>query len=346
MKLSESVLPVLEAHAVNWARMRSAAMVWLTAAMVTLSLLLMGSLLALLLWTGGSWFFEAHSEAAMTMGGIGRLIDNLSRLMFGSADGIGSTAMLPAIVGTVVMIFLMTLIVAPLGVIVAIYLREYARDTWYTDLVRIGVQNLAGVPSIIYGVFGLGFFVYVVGGRIDEIFYADSLPKPTFGTPGLLWASLTLAVLTLPVVIVAAEEGLARLPPSLREGSLALGATRAETIFHVLLPAAAPSILTGVILAVARAAGEVAPLMLVGVVKYAPTLPVNLQSPFIHLEQKFMHLGFLVYDLTLHANPGPGRLGLIAATSLVLVGVVMSLNLAAIVLRNRLRDRFANPTDV
>lgn len=335
-----------QSRGLNWSRMRSTAMIWLTATMVALSLLMVAGLLLLLIWMGGGWLFDAHEPALETAGLWQRLLASLSQLIYGDVHTAGTTAMLPAIVGTVVMIFLMTLIVAPLGVIVAIYLREYARDTWYTDLVRIAVQNLAGVPSIIYGVFGLGFFVYVVGGNIDSWFFAESLPKPTYGTPGLLWASLTLAILTLPVVIVAAEEGLARLPQTLREGSLALGATRSETIFRVLLPAASPSILTGVILAIARAAGEVAPLMLVGVVKYAPTLPVSLQAPFIHLEQKFMHLGFLVYDLTLHANPGDGRLGLIATTSLVLVGVVMSLNLTAVLLRKRLRDRYRQSAGV
>lgn len=322
---------------VLWARLRSAAMIWLTAAMVAASLLAVLALLGFLLWFGGSWFVSS-GDGSLALGQ--RLLANAQALLMGDAVLTGNSAMLPAIVGTAVMIVLMTIMVAPLGIIVAIYLREYARDTWYTDLVRIGVQNLAGVPSIIYGVFGLGFFVYVVGGQVDEWLFSDALPRPTFGTPGLLWASLTLALLTLPVVIVSAEEGLARLPESLREGSYALGATRAETIFRVLLPAASPSILTGLILAVARAAGEVAPLMLVGVIKYAPSLPVSAQAPFVHLEQKFMHLGFLVYDLALHANTGSGRLGLICATSLLLVGVVMILNLTAVLLRKRLRDRF------
>ena len=323
---------------ITWARLRSAVMIWLTASMVTLSLLAVVGLLAFLLWFGAQWFLYQGPDTAGSA--LSRFATNFQSLLYGSRDVTGSSAMLPAIVGTAVMILLMTVIVAPLGIVVAIYLREYARESWYTDLVRIGVQNLAGVPSVIYGVFGLGFFVYSVGGRLDELFFADTLPRPTFGTPGLLWASLTLAILTLPVVIVSAEEGLARLPRSLREGSYALGATRAETIFKVLLPAAAPSVLTGVILAIARAAGEVAPLMLVGVVKYAPTLPVSAQAPFIHLEQKFMHLGFLVYDLTLHANTPSGRLGLICATSLVLVLVVVLLNLTAILLRKRLRDRY------
>ena len=327
-------------HQRAWAHLSNAAMIWLTGSMVTLALLALATVAGILLWTGGGWLFESHLEPAHGASYWDQLQVNLALLIYGSAEVTGSAAMLPAIVGTVLMIFLMTIVVAPLGVVVALYLQYYASDSWYNDLVRISIQNLAGVPSIVYGVFGLGFFVYVVGDQLDHWLFAEDLPKPTFGTPGLLWASLTLAMLTLPVVIVSAEEGFARLPPSLGDGSLALGATRAETIFYVLVPAASPSMLTGVILAIARAAGEVAPLMLVGVVKYAPTLPVNFQAPFIHLEQKFMHLGFLVYDLTLHAHPSEGRLGLVAATSLVLVMVVLGLNLTASGLRQRLRERY------
>src|SRR5690606_36941827 len=160
-------------------------------------------------------------------------------------------------------------------VVAAVYLREYASQGPVTQIIRIAVNNLAGVPSIVYGVFGLGFFVYFLGGNIDDLFYPEAKPSPTFGTPGLLWASITLALLTLPVVIVATEEGLARIPRSTREGSLALGATKAETLWRVVLPMASPAMMTGVILAIARAAGEVAPLMLVGVVKLAPSLPLD-----------------------------------------------------------------------
>ncbi|MGE3465280.1 MAG: phosphate ABC transporter permease PstA, partial [Pseudomonadales bacterium] len=195
----------------------------------------------------------------------------------------------PAIFGTVLMVLLMSVLVTPLGVIAAVYLREYARQGAFVRLIRIAVNNLAGVPSIVYGVFGLGFFVYFIGGSLDQLFFQAALPAPTFGTPGLVWASLTLALLTVPVVVVSTEEGLTRIPRSIREGSLALGATKAETLFKVVLPIASPSILTGVILAVARAAGEVAPLMLVGVVKLAPTLPLDGNFPYLHLERKFMH---------------------------------------------------------
>ena len=198
----------------------------------------------------------------------------------------------PAIFGTVMMVMLMSVFVTPFGVVAAVYLREYARQGFITRAIRIAVNNLAGVPSIVYGVFGLGFFIYILGAEVDQIFYPEALPAPTFGTPGLLWASLTLALLTVPVVIVATEEGLARIPRSVREGSLALGATKFETLWRVVLPMASPAMMTGLILAVARAAGEVAPLMLVGVVKLAPSLPLDGNYPYLHLEQKFMHLGF------------------------------------------------------
>ncbi|WP_279028063.1 phosphate ABC transporter permease PstA, partial [Gibbsiella quercinecans] len=203
----------------------------------------------------------------------------------------------PAIFGTVLMVILMSIVVMPFGVIAAVYLHEYAGNNLLTRLIRISVVNLAGVPSIVYGVFGLGFFVYMIGGSIDQLFYAESLPNPTFGTPGVLWAALTLALLTLPVVIVATEEGLSRIPVALRQGSLALGASRAETLWHIVLPMAAPAMMTGLILAVARAAGETAPLMLVGVVKSVPVLPVDGIFPYLHLERKFMHLSFQIYDM-------------------------------------------------
>jgi len=246
----------------------------------------------------------------------------------------------PAIFGTVLMVLLMTVLVTPLGVIAAIYLREYANQGAITQIVRISVNNLAGVPSIVYGVFGLGFFVYFLGGNIDALFYPEASPAPVFGTPGLLWAAITLALLTLPVVIVSTEEGLSRIPRALKEGSLALGATKAETLWRVILPMATPSILTGVILAIARAAGEVAPLMLVGVVKLAPTLPLDMNAPFLHLERKFMHLGFHIYDVGFQSPNVEAARPLVYATAFLLVTVVVALNLSAISLRNRLREKY------
>ena len=246
----------------------------------------------------------------------------------------------PAIFGTIFMVLLMTIIVTPLGVITAIYLHEYAAKNAFTKIIRTAVINLAGVPSIVYGVFGLGFFVYVLGGNIDELFYTEALPSPTFGTPGVLWSALTLAILTLPVVIVSTEEGLSRIPLTLRQGSLALGATKFETLWRIILPMASPAIMTGLILAVARAAGEVAPLMLVGVVKMAPSLPVDGNFPFVHLDRKFMHLGFHVYDVGFQSPNVEAARPLVYATSFLLVTVIVGLNITAISIRNRLREKF------
>ena len=246
----------------------------------------------------------------------------------------------PAIFGTVMMVMMMSVIVTPFGVIAAVYLREYAKQGFMTRLIRIAVNNLAGVPSVVYGVFGLGFFVYILGGNIDQLFFPESAPAPVFGTPGLLWASITLALLTLPVVIVSTEEGLARIPSSIREGSLALGATKLETLWLTVLPMASPAMMTGLILAVARAAGEVAPLMLVGVVKLAPTLPMDGNFPFLHLDRKFMHLGFHIYDVGFQSPNVEAARPLVYATALLLVLVIVGLNLAAIVIRNNLREKY------
>ncbi len=246
----------------------------------------------------------------------------------------------PAIFGTVFMVILMAIIVTPLGVVAAIYLHEYAGKNNLTKIIRIAVINLAGVPSIVYGVFGLGFFVYMVGGSLDQLFYPESLPTPTFGSPGVLWSALTLAILTLPVVIVSTEEGLSRIPSSVRQGSLALGATKAETLWRIVIPMASPAIMTGLILAIARAAGEVAPLMLVGVVKLAPNLPVDGNFPYLHVERKFMHLGFHIYDVGFQSPNVEAARPLVYATSFLLVTVIVGLNLTAIGIRNHLREKF------
>jgi len=246
----------------------------------------------------------------------------------------------PAIYGTVLMVLLMSVFVTPFGVVAAVYLREYAKQGLLTRIIRIAVNNLAGVPSIVYGVFGLGFFIYFLGDEIDQLFFPEALPAPTFGTPGLLWASLTLALLTVPVVIVATEEGLSRIPRSIREGSLALGATKAETLWRIIIPMSSPAMMTGLILAVARAAGEVAPLMLVGVVKLAPSLPLDANYPFLHLDQKFMHLGFHIYDVGFQSPNVEAARPLVYATALLLVLVIGALNLASVAIRNRLREKY------
>ncbi|SEM85326.1 phosphate ABC transporter permease PstA [Halomonas caseinilytica] len=268
-------------------------------------------------WSQGVWrFLSEGPRAANTAGGVW-----------------------PAIFGTVLMVVLMSIFVTPFGVLAAVYLNEVAHQGRLTHWVRIGVRNLAGVPSIVYGVFGLGVFVYGIGGHLDDWFFSSSLPSPTFGTGGLLWASLTLALLTLPVVIVATEEGLARIPESQREGALALGATRFEMLTRIVLPMAMPAMLTGVILAVARAAGEVAPLMLVGVAKLAPQVPVDGEFPFLHLDRKFMHLGYHIFDAAFHGGDVQAAMPLIYATALLLVLVILVLNLTAIFLRHHLRSR-------
>jgi phosphate transport system permease protein len=248
---------------------------------------------------------------------------------------------LPAIFGTVAMTLLMVLVVAPIGVITALYLREYAKQGRLVSIVRISVNNLAGVPSIVYGVFGLGFFAYGIGAHIDDLFFPERLPAPTFGTGGILWSALTLALLTVPVVIVATEEALAAVPRSMREGSLACGASKWQTIKNIVLPRAMPGIMTGIILAMARGAGEVAPLMLVGVVKLAPTLPFDGYFPYVHLERSFMHLGFHIYDVGFQSRNSEAGKPMVFVTTCLLIGVIAFLNLAAIVIRSRLKRRFA-----
>lgn len=246
----------------------------------------------------------------------------------------------PAIFGTAAMTLLMVVAVTPFGVVTALYLREYAAQGRLVSFVRISVNNLAGVPSIVYGVFGLGFFAYVLGGSIDSLFYAEHLPNPTFGTGGLLWASLTLALLTVPVVIVATEEALAAVPRSVREGSLACGASKWQTIRYIVLPRAMPGIMTGVILAMARGAGEVAPLMLVGVVKLAPELPIDGFFPFVHLERSFMHLGFHIYDVGFQSRNAEAGKPMVFVTTMLLIGLIAAMNATAIVIRNRLKRKF------
>lgn len=303
-------------------------MIGLSASMVSSIILIASGLFILLLATSVGWFVTASMDREMS---VTELLLNL--LLGGPGLGSGLHAIFPAIIGTVALVILMTLFVAPLGIATALYLTEYARRTWYTKLIRISITNLAGVPAIIYGVFGLGFFVYGLGGQVDELFFSDRLPSPTFGTPGLLWAALTLALLNLPVVIVAVTEGLDALPTDLREASIALGATKGETVFRAVLPAALPSVFTGLILATARAAGEVAPLLLVGAVKFAPSLPFSARAPFIELEQKFMHVGFQLFDAVLFNRVEPGDLGWVSTVALVLVILIFALNLIAVAFR-------------
>ena len=319
----------------------------------------------------------------------------------------------PAIFGTFVMTVLMAAMVTPLGIIAAIYLHEYARPGLLLRGIRICVNNLAGVPSIVFGVFGLGFFVYGVGGFIDRGptsplppawwfvaslaaviaittavvlavkksalppnsparlsrpraalealawttaaglgvlviakcpyfpgFFSEKLPSPTFGTGGILWASLTLALMTLPVVIVATEEALSSVPRGVREAALACGASKWQMIQRIALPGALPGVMTGIILAMARGAGEVAPLMITGVVKLAPSLPIDTTAPFIHAERKFMHLGFHIFDLGFQSPDSEAAKPVVFATTLLLIALVVVLNLTAIQIRAHLRRKY------
>lgn len=275
------------------------------------------------------------------LGRIAVYADRLREFLFEQpreANAEGGVA--PAIFGTVMMTLLMSVAVVPLGVLAALYLHEYAKQGWLVSGVRIAVNNLAGVPSIVFGVFGLGFFCYLIGGTIDQLWFPERLPTPTFGGGAILWASLTLALLTVPVVIVATEEALAAVPNGLREASFACGATKCQTIWHIVLPAAVPGILTGAILAMARGAGEVAPLMITGVVKLAPELPIDYLAPFLHLERKFMHLGFHIYDVGFQSPNVEASKAMVYMTTLLLLGIVVCLNFTAMQIRGRLRRRF------
>jgi phosphate transport system permease protein len=230
----------------------------------------------------------------------------------------------------------------PLGVLAGVYLGEYAKDGPLVRLVRIAVNNLAGIPSIVYGIFGLGFFIYGVGGWLDRWLYPARVEAgiSTFGTGGILWASLTLGLLTIPVVIVSTEEALRAIPGGIRESSLALGSTKLQTLLRVMLPMASPGIMTGFILAMARAAGEVAPLMITGVVKLAPDLPLDGHFPFFHLERKFMHLGFHIYDIGFQSPNVEASKPMVYVTTLLLLLIVVAMSSLAVYLRGQMRKKF------
>ncbi|MGE0607356.1 MAG: phosphate ABC transporter permease PstA [Pirellulales bacterium] len=250
----------------------------------------------------------------------------------------------PAIFGTACMTMLMSLAVVPFGVLAALYLREYAKKGAMVSAVRIAINNLAGVPSIVFGVFGMGFFCYYVGSGVDDWFFPvqKAANNPVFGKGGVLWASFTLALLTLPVVIVATEEALSAVPNSMREGSYACGAGKWQTIWRIVLPRAMPGIMTGMILAMARGAGEVAPLMLVGAAKIAPELAIDSTFPFIHPERSFMHLGFHIYDVGFQSSDSEAAKPMVFTTTLLLIVLIAFLNLAAVMLRTRLRRKFTS----
>lgn len=247
----------------------------------------------------------------------------------------------PAILGTVLLVFLMAMMAFPLGVLAGVYLGEYARENLLVQWVRIAVNNLAGIPSIVYGIFGLGFFIYLCGSTLDAWFFPArvAVQEPVFGQPCILWAALTLGLLTLPVVIVSTEEAFRQIPREIREGSYALGATKLQTLLRVLLPMASPGIMTGFILAMARAVGEVAPLMITGAVKSAPP-PVTSHFPFLRLDRQFMHLGYHILDISCKSPNVEASKGLVYVTTLLLLGMVLLLTSTAIWLRNRMRKRY------
>ncbi|MBN2573111.1 MAG: phosphate ABC transporter permease PstA [Deltaproteobacteria bacterium] len=248
-------------------------------------------------------------------------------------DGMTAGGIFPAIFGTVALVLLMTVAALPVGVATAIYLHEYANPTGLpTRLVRIAVNNLAGVPSIVFGLFGLGFFVQFAGGGIDKLFFGGD---KVYGQPALVWAALTMAVLTLPVVIVATEEALAAVSPDVRLASAALGATKFQTITRVVLPQAVPGMLTGAILAVSRGAGEVAPLLFTGAAYYLPALPHTLHD-------QFMQLGYHVYVLATQSPDVDATRPLLYATVLVLLALTFALNASAVWVRSRMRKRIAS----
>jgi len=278
----------------------------------TLTILLMLSIILLDVVLGGakvmSWeFISGNPREGMTAGGI-----------------------FPAIFGTVALTLLMTVAAVPAGVATAVYLSEYAsRDALLPRLVRVCIANLAGVPSVVFGLFGLGFFISTVGRGIDRVAFGGRL---TYAQPSLVWAALTLSILTLPVVVVATEEAIRAVPRELREASLALGATKFQTIARVVLPEALGGILTGGILAVSRGAGEVAPIMFTGAAYFLPTLPW-------HLNDQFMNLGYHVYVLATQSPDVDRTKPLLYGTVLVLLLLTFLLNLVAILIRLRTRRR-------
>ena len=245
-------------------------------------------------------------------------------------EGMTQGGIFPAIIGMVEMVILMTIAGVPIGVATAIYLHEYASPVSpLTRAIRIAVANLAGVPSIVFGLFGLGFFVQFLGTGIDKAFFHN---EKVFGQPALIWAALTMAVLTLPVVIVATEEALRAVPRELREASLALGATKFQTVFNVVVPQASAGILTGTILAVSRGAGEVAPILFTGAAYFLPLLPKGLSS-------QFMTPSYHVYVLSTQSPDVDATKPILYATVLVLLVLTFTLNIAAVVVRARMRRR-------
>ncbi|HUL59928.1 MAG TPA: phosphate ABC transporter permease PstA [Anaeromyxobacteraceae bacterium] len=292
---------------------------------------------------GGGLTAATGAAAALAIGLLAVILWDVGRggwarlswefLVSAPREGMTEGGIFPAIYGTALMTLLMTVAVLPVGVLTAVYLHEYAPPaSRLAGLVRAAVTNLAGVPSIVFGLFGLGFFIQFVGRAMDRALNGGEL---RFGQPALIWAALTLAVLTLPVVIVSTEEALRAVPRDLRDASLALGATRSQTVARVVLPGALPGILTGAILAVARGAGEVAPILFTGVAYFLPDLP---RTPW----SQFMHLGYHTYVLATQSPDVEATRPILYATVLVLLVLTFALNGVALVIRSRTRGRAAS----
>ena len=249
-------------------------------------------------------------------------------------DGMTSGGIFPAIVGTVLLVLVMSIAGIPIGTITAIYLSEYAKkSSFFTKMIRFAVNTLAGIPSIVFGLFGLGFFVQFIGVGMDKAFTGAGQLR--WGQPNLLWASMTMALLTVPVVIVSVEEALRRVPDDLRAASLALGATKLQTIFKIVLPNSVSGILTGAILAVGRGAGEVAPILFTGAAYFLPNIPHSLSD-------QFMNLGYHIYIMSTQSTDVEATKGIQYATVLVLLIVTFGLNFSAVIIRYRLRKKYNN----
>ncbi len=266
------------------------------------------------------------------IGGIGTI--SWEFLTHPPEQGMEAGGIFPAIFGTVALVLLMVIAVVPIGVCSAIYLQEYTRpDSMLTRMIRVAINNLAGVPSIVFGLFGLGFFIGFVGGGLDSIFYADQ--GPVWGQPAIIWAALTLALLTLPVVIVTTEEALRTIPVELKQASYALGGTKLQTIWRIIIPQAMPGILTGSILAVSRGAGEVAPIMFTGAAYYLSNLPTKLND-------QFMEMGYHVYVMATQSPDIEATKPILYGTVLVLLMLTFALNFVAIMIRSRMRKNREN----
>jgi len=245
----------------------------------------------------------------------------------------------PAIFGTIAVTLLMVIITVPLGVFSAIYLNEYAKDTFFTRIIRTSINNLAGVPSIVFGLFGLGFFILFIGKNLDRVLQTGLL----FGQPALLWASATLAVLVLPIVIVSTLEALNSVPKSHRDASYGLGATKWQTIKNVVLPQARPGILTGTILAISRGAGETAPILFLGAAFFLPNLPIadicigGYCIPMINPTEQFMYLAYHIFIMATQSSNPTKTLPIQYGSTLVLIVLTFFLNITAIIFRYRFR---------